>query len=156
MQTNKKFGFVLGVAAFIILLLVGDLDPTRPQVNTMAAIAVLMAILWITEALPLAATSLIPLIFFPITGILSTEEIASSYINSIIFLFLGGFLIAIAMEEWALHKRVALKIIKIFGGTSYVHNTWIYGVRCFFINVDIEYGNNINASSDWNGCNSKT
>ena len=117
MQTNKKFGFVLGVAAFIILLLVGDLDPTRPQVNTMAAIAVLMAILWITEALPLAATSLIPLIFFPITGILSTEEIASSYINSIIFLFLGGFLIAIAMEEWALHKRVALKIIKIFGGS---------------------------------------
>ncbi|MCK7524178.1 MAG: SLC13 family permease [Ignavibacteriales bacterium] len=83
----------------------------------MAAIAVLMAILWITEALPLAATSLIPLIFFPITGILSTEEIASSYINSIIFLFLGGFLIAIAMEEWALHKRIALKIITIFGGS---------------------------------------
>ena len=117
MQTNKKFGFVIGVIAFIIPLLVGDLDPTRPQVNTMAAIAVLMAILWITEALPLAATSLIPLIFFPITGIISTEEIASSYINSIIFLFLGGFLIAIAMEEWALHKRIALKIITIFGGS---------------------------------------
>lgn len=117
MQTNKKFGFALGVIAFIILLLIGDLDPTRPQVNTMAAIAVLMAILWITEALPLAATSLIPLIFFPITGIISTEEIASSYINSIIFLFLGGFLIAIAMEEWALHKRIALKIITIFGGS---------------------------------------
>ncbi|MCU0405441.1 MAG: SLC13 family permease [Ignavibacteriaceae bacterium] len=117
MQTNKKFGFALGVIAFIILLLIGDLDPARPQVNTMAAIAVLMAILWITEALPLAATSLIPLIFFPITGIISTEEIASSYINSIIFLFLGGFLIAIAMEEWALHKRIALKIITIFGGS---------------------------------------
>jgi sodium-dependent dicarboxylate transporter 2/3/5 len=117
MQTNKKFGFALGVIAFIILLLIGDLDPTRPQVNTMAAIAVLMVILWITEALPLAATSLIPLIFFPITGIISTEEIASSYINSIIFLFLGGFLIAIALEEWALHKRIALKIITIFGGS---------------------------------------
>ncbi|MCW8995174.1 MAG: SLC13 family permease [Psychromonas sp.] len=83
----------------------------------MAAIAVLMAVLWITEAIPLAATSLIPLIFFPITGILSADEIAASYINSIIFLFLGGFLIAIAMEEWSLHKRIALKIISILGGS---------------------------------------
>jgi solute carrier family 13 (sodium-dependent dicarboxylate transporter), member 2/3/5 len=117
MQTNKKFGLILGAVAFVTFLLIGDLDPARPQVNTMAAIAVLMAILWITEAIPLAATSLIPLIFYPLTGILSTEEIASSYINSIIFLFLGGFLIAIAMEEWSLHKRIALKIITIFGGT---------------------------------------
>ena len=117
MQTNKKFGLLIGATVFVILLLIGDLDPTRPQINTMAAIAVLMAILWITEAIPLAATSLIPLIFFPFTGILSTEEIASSYINSIIFLFLGGFLIAIAMEEWELHKRIALKIITIFGGS---------------------------------------
>ena len=117
MQTNKKFGFIIGAIAFVFLLLIGDLDPTRPQVNTMAAIAVLMAILWITEAIPLAATSLIPLIFFPITGILSADEIASSYINSIIFLFLGGFLIAIAMERWELHKRLALKIITLFGGS---------------------------------------
>ena len=117
MQTNKKFGFILGTTAFVILLLIGDLDPTRPQINIMAAITVLMAILWITEAIPLAATSLIPFIFFPITGILSSEEIASSYINSIIFLFLGGFLIAIAMEECSLHKRVALKIMTLFGGS---------------------------------------
>jgi solute carrier family 13 (sodium-dependent dicarboxylate transporter), member 2/3/5 len=117
MQANKKYGFIIGSIAFVIFLVIGDLDPTKPQINTMAAIAVLMAILWITEAIPLAATSLIPLIFFPITGILSTEDIASSYINSIIFLFLGGFLIAIAMEEWVLHKRIALKIITIFGGS---------------------------------------
>ncbi len=103
--------------AFCILLFIGNLVTTKPQLNTMAAIAVLMAILWITEAIPLAVTSLIPLIFFPITGILSTEEIASSYMNSIILLFLGGFLIAIAMEEWALHKRIALKIITLIGGT---------------------------------------
>lgn len=117
MQINKKIGFIFGVLAFSVLILIADLDPAKPQINTMAAVAVLMAILWITEAIPLAATSLIPLIFFPITGILSTEEIASSYINSIIFLFLGGFLIAIAMEEWVLHKRIALKIITVFGGS---------------------------------------
>jgi sodium-dependent dicarboxylate transporter 2/3/5 len=88
-----------------------------------------MAILWITEAIPLAATSLIPFIFFPITGLLPAEEIASSYINSIIFLFLGGFLIAIAMEEWSLHKRIALKIITLLGGnpTSIVIGFMISG-----------------------------
>ncbi len=117
MQINKKIGFIFGALAFSVLILIADLDPAKPQINTMAAVAVLMSILWITEAIPLAATSLIPLIFFPITGILSTEEIASSYINSIIFLFLGGFLIAIAMEEWVLHKRIALKIITVFGGS---------------------------------------
>lgn len=117
MQRHKLFGYIAGTIAFVSLMIVGDFDPTRPQINTMSAIAALMAVLWITEAIPLAATSLIPIIFFPLTGILSTEEIASSYINSIIFLFLGGFLIAIAMEEWNLHKRIALKIIMIFGGS---------------------------------------
>lgn len=118
MQRHKLFGYIVGSIAFVSIMIVGDFDPARPQINTMSAIAALMAVLWITEAIPLAATSLIPIIFFPLTGILSTEEIASSYINSIIFLFLGGFLIAIAMEEWNLHKRIALKIIMIFGGSS--------------------------------------
>ena len=117
MQLNKMVGLIVGVAAFCVLLLMDKLDPSNPQLNTMAAIAVLMAILWITEAIPLAVTSLIPLIIFPITEILPADEIATSYMNSIIFLFLGGFLIAIAMEEWLLHKRIALKIISIFGGT---------------------------------------
>jgi sodium-dependent dicarboxylate transporter 2/3/5 len=117
MQANKKLGFIFAVLVFCILLFISNLDPTKPHINTMAAVAALMAILWITEALPLSVTSLIPLIFFPLTGILSTEETASSYMNSIIFLFLGGFLIAIAMEEWSLHKRIALKIITLMGGT---------------------------------------
>ena len=117
METRKKIGLLLGTVSFLTIILSGSFDPENPQLNTMAAIAILMAILWITEAIPLAATSLIPLIFYPITGILSADEIASSYINSIIFLFLGGFLIAIAMEEWSLHKRIALKIITILGGS---------------------------------------
>jgi len=116
MQTKKKFGFIAGTIAFIVFLLIDDLDPARSQINAMTAITVLMAVLWITEAIPLAATSLIPFIFFPTTGILAAEEIATSYINSIIFLFLGGFLIAIAMEEWSLHKRIALRIMTVFGG----------------------------------------
>ena len=117
MQLNKMVGLILGIVAFCSFLVIDNLDPSNPQLNTMTAIAVLMAIFWITEAIPLAVTSLIPLIIFPITEILPADEIATSYMNSIIFLFLGGFLIAIAMEEWLLHKRIALKIISVFGGT---------------------------------------
>jgi sodium-dependent dicarboxylate transporter 2/3/5 len=117
MQKSKKFGIAVGTIFFVLVLFIGDLDPANPQLNTMAAIAVLMAVLWITEAIPLSVTSLIPLVFYPLTGILGADEIASSYINSIIFLFLGGFLIAISMEEWGLHKRIALKLITIFGGS---------------------------------------
>lgn len=117
MDNKKITGLLTGLISFILILAFVDLDSTNPDVTKMAAVAVLMAILWITEAIPLAATSLIPLILFPFLSILSGEEIAGAYINSVIFLFLGGFLIAIAMETWGLHKRIALKIISVFGGT---------------------------------------
>jgi sodium-dependent dicarboxylate transporter 2/3/5 len=117
MLKNKKFGITISVLLFVAILLMEDFDPSKSHLNIMAAIAVLMAVLWITEAIPLSVTSLIPLIFYPLTGILTAEEIAASYINSIIFLFLGGFLIAISMEEWNLHKRIALKLITLLGGS---------------------------------------
>lgn len=81
----------------------------------MAAIAALMAIFWMTEAIPLAATALIPIVLFPLGGILDSGTIAKSYINSIIFLFIGGFLIALSMERWNLHRRIALTIIQVIG-----------------------------------------
>ncbi|MCH7964284.1 MAG: SLC13/DASS family transporter [Bacteroidetes bacterium] len=119
MNAAKKSGLIFGIIAAAFILLFTDLDPSNPQITRMAAIAVLMAVWWITEAIPLAATSLIPLIFFPVFGILKSDEIASSYINSIIFLFLGGFMIALAMERWGLHKRIALKVITLFGGSPH-------------------------------------
>jgi sodium-dependent dicarboxylate transporter 2/3/5 len=124
MPASKKTGLIVGIVAAILILIFGNLDESNPQLTRMAAIAVLMAIWWITETIPLAATSLIPLIMFPFLGILNFDEIASSYINSIIFLFIGGFMIAIAMEEWDLHKRIALKIITLFGGSP---NSIVYG-----------------------------
>lgn len=81
----------------------------------MSAIVVLMAIFWVTEAIPLAITSLLPFLLFPLLGIMSAKEVAPYYINSTIFLFIGGFLIALAMERWQLHKRIAYKIISFFG-----------------------------------------
>ncbi|UCH65737.1 MAG: SLC13/DASS family transporter [Ignavibacterium sp.] len=131
MNAVKKNGIITAVVFTIFILLFVDLDPSNYQVTIMAAVAVLMAILWITEAIPLAATSLIPLILYPVFGLLKSSEIASSYINSIIFLFIGGFMIAIAMERWGLHKRVALKLITVIGGspTSIIFGFMIAG--CF-------------------------
>ena len=117
MAKYQVIGLFTGLILFAVILIFGNLDPSNPAVTKMAAIAALMAVWWVTEAVPLAATSLIPLVLFPVMGILKGEEIASSYINSVIFLFLGGFLLAIAMENWGLHKRIALKIITMFGGS---------------------------------------
>lgn len=116
MSKIKKSGVITGIILFLLIIFFTDLDPSNPQLTIMAAIAVLMAVWWITEAIPLSVTSLIPLVLFPLFGILSGDKIAESYINSVIFLFLGGFMIAIAIEEWDLHKRIALKIITYFGG----------------------------------------
>lgn len=117
MTKKHLIGLITGLISFLIIVLFAELDPLKPEITKMAAVAVLMATLWITEAIPLAATALIPLILFPLLSLLPGEEIAGAYINSVIFLFLGGFLIAIAMETWGLHKRIALKIISVFGGT---------------------------------------
>src|SRR5699024_976996 len=70
---------------------------------------------WITEAIPIPVTALLPIILFPSFGALEGDEVFSSYGNDIIFLFLGGFLIAAAMEKWNLHLRIALYIINLVG-----------------------------------------
>lgn len=111
----KKIGFYGGLLLAIIILLFFDFDSTNPKVTRMAAVAILMAFWWVSEAIPLAATSLIPLILFPTLGIYNGEGTASTYFNSTIALFLGGMIIAIAMEQWNLHKRISLKIILMMG-----------------------------------------
>ena len=75
-----------------------------------------MAIWWMTEAIPLFATALLPLVLFPLLGIMSGKEAAPSYINSTIVLFIGGFMIALTMQRWNLHRRIALNIIRLVGG----------------------------------------
>ncbi len=74
-----------------------------------------MAVLWMTEALPLAVTALLPLALFPLLGIAPVEAVAAPYANPLIFLFLGGFLIALAIERWGLHRRIALNVIHAVG-----------------------------------------
>ncbi len=147
-ETNSlrsRVGLILGPSVFLAILLFVDLDPGNPLVTRMAAVVCLMAIWWVTEAVPLAATALLPIVLFPLLGIMRGREIsavgqldftatslppelsvsdldivfpnvASQYMDWIILLFMGGFIIARAVEKWDLHKRIALHILRIIGG----------------------------------------
>lgn len=112
----QNFGFWLGLVLFFILLWLPVFP--NPAIQNMCAIAVLMVTWWISEALPLAATALLPLVLFPLFGITSGKEVASVYMNSTIFLFIGGFILALSMQRWDLHTRIALRIISWFHGST--------------------------------------
>ena len=86
-----------------------------PKVNQVLSVALLMICWWISDAVPLAVVALLPIILFPLFGINSIKEVTKSYADSMIFLFMGGFLIGIAIEKWNLHKRIALSLIKFTG-----------------------------------------
>ena len=92
-------------------------EPEEPVVGATLAVALLMAVWWITEAVPLAVTSLIPVAMFPLLGIMDGKDVSSTYFNHVIFLFIGGFMVALAMQKWNLHKRIALRIL-LFTGVS--------------------------------------
>ncbi len=92
-----------------------DLDPGNSKVTYCFAIALLMAVWWITEAVPLAVTALLPVALFPLFGVVDGKTVSSMYFNHLIFLFIGGFLMAFAMERWNLHRRIALRILILFG-----------------------------------------
>lgn len=115
--TIKQAGLVFGVVSALVVLLLPAPEGMRPEALYVAAVAVLMAIWWITEALPLAATALIPVLVFPILGVMSTYAVTSSYANDLIFLFMGGFFIAATIQKWNLHKRIALHIIRLVGNS---------------------------------------
>lgn len=142
---RSKVGLWLGPLVFVLMLFFVDLDPANPLVTRMAAVILLMAIWWITEAIPLSATALLPIVLFPFLGIMRGRlvpasnqidfdavtlrngllpsdldiiypNVAGQYMDWIILLFLGGFIIATAVEKWNLHKRIALHILRLIGG----------------------------------------
>ena len=110
-----KAGLVIGVVLAVWLIGWQPLGSGEPGLNRMAGVTALMAAWWMTEALPLAATALVPLALFPALGIATPAQTAVSYGDRMIFLFLGGFLVALAIEESGLHRRVALHIVKLMG-----------------------------------------
>ncbi len=117
LNTTKLQNWALIIAPVISLLIIlfADLDPENKKVTYTLAIALLMAIWWITEAVPVAVTALLPVVLFPAFGIMNGKAVSTEYFNSIIFLFIGGFLVALAMEKHNLHKRIALKVLSLTG-----------------------------------------
>ena len=118
MPAYKKKGFLIGLTLFFLMMLF----PTPAELSsagwTVAAIAVLMAVWWATEAIPVAVTALLPLALFPLLDITSFETAALPYANKNIYLFLGGFILALGIESSGLHKRIALKMILAVGSSG--------------------------------------
>ncbi|WP_096201168.1 SLC13 family permease [Bacillus sp. FJAT-45350] len=117
-RTPQKIGLILGPSLFFIIMFFLSPEGMSPEAKAVLASTVWIATWWITEAIPIPVTSLLPVILFPLTGVLDTGAVTASYGNTIIFLFLGGFLIALAMERWELHKRIALTIISLIGTST--------------------------------------
>ena len=114
-NSKKSVGFFVGIIASLIILFLPESDGLAPEAQRAAAIFVLMGIWWATEAVPIAITALIPLVFFPLLGVASIEATAAPYANKNIFLFLGGFFLSLAIQKCNLHKRIALTILKFTG-----------------------------------------
>lgn len=114
--TRRWTGLALGpVLAMVVYWLLPD--SLAGDGKGAAAIAVVMAVWWVSEAIPLAATALLPLVLFPLLGISGISDVAPPYASDIIFLFMGGFILGLAMQRWQLHKRFALRTV-LFVGTS--------------------------------------
>jgi sodium-dependent dicarboxylate transporter 2/3/5 len=112
---HSRLGLVGGVALAALLLLLPPPAELSPAAWRTAAVGVLMAVWWMTEAAPLAVTALVPIVLFPVLGVATVDAATSPYANPLIFLFLGGFLIALGIERWGLHRRLALAIVAAFG-----------------------------------------
>ena len=112
---SKQIGLISGPMAFVLTLWLVHPEDLSPEARAVLASTLWIAIWWITEAIPIAVTSLLPIVLFPLTGGLDIKSTAASFGHKYIFLYAGGFIIAIAIEKWNLHKRIALNIINAIG-----------------------------------------
>ncbi|SIP94674.1 SLC13 family permease [Maribacter ulvicola] len=115
MTKTKLLGLVLGPLSFVFILLFFRPDGLSEQANAVLASTIWIAIWWITEAIPIAVTALLPLVLFPLSGGLDLSSTSASFGHKYVFLYMGGFIIAIAIEKWNLHRRIALNIINLIG-----------------------------------------
>ena len=115
-KSNKKWFYILlGPLSFIVLKYIGPPATLSEEAYSILISTIWIAIWWITEALPISVTALLPIILFPLTNAMSLSETTPHYGHKYVFLYLGGFILALSIEKWNLHKRIALMIIKLIG-----------------------------------------
>ena len=134
LSIRKLVSFVIMPLAILYILLFADIAPENPKIAYTLCVGLIMAVLWITEVVPLAVTSLIPVALFPLFGIMDGRAVAATYFNDVIFLFMGGFLVSLAMEKWDLHKRIAFNIL-YFTGTSPARILLGFMLASFFLSM---------------------
>ena len=115
LKDPKRIGLFLGPLLFLVTLLFFRPEGMTPAAHATLAGTLWVATWWITEAIPIAATSLLPIVLFPLTGALGLSETTEAFGDKYIFLYIGGFILAIGIERWNLHRRLALNIIAHIG-----------------------------------------
>ncbi|MGB0316317.1 MAG: SLC13 family permease [Flavobacteriaceae bacterium] len=115
---QKRLGLIIGPLLFLIILLLTPFEGLSEQGHAVLATTIWIAVWWVTEAIPIAATALLPIVLFPLTGGMNLASTTASFGHKYVFLYLGGFLIAIGIEKWNLHRRIALTIIAFIGSDT--------------------------------------
>lgn len=115
-STSQVIGLLVGIALAVLLQVLPLPEGLSREAWLLASLALMMAVWWATEAIPIAATALIPMALFPLLGITSTGAATGPYASPIVMLLLGGFIVALSIERWNLHTRIALNIVSGFGG----------------------------------------
>lgn len=110
-----RFGLYFGPFAFLSIYFFVESPSLNPEAHAMLALTAWMAIWWITEAMPIAGTAILPLILMPLLGLLKIDAVSANYMHPTVLLYMGGFLLATGIEKWNLHKRIALNIINLLG-----------------------------------------
>lgn len=110
-----RTGALLGIALFVLILCSPTPEGLSSAGQRMAAVAALMGIFWVAQVLPMEVTSLLPLALFPVLGVQSAKDVSAAYFTDNSFLYLGGFILALGIERWGLHRRFALHIVAATG-----------------------------------------
>ena len=114
---RQRVSLLLGPLLFALIYFSPTPAGLPPEGEAVAAVTAWVAVWWMGEAIPIPATSLLPIVLFPLTGALPVAETTPSYANPLIFLFMGGFFLAMAMQRWGLHRRIALRTIALVGSS---------------------------------------